>query len=210
MHTIIILVLIALIISLICLWKKPGNRVAGKTVVYFHLFFLAATIISFFLLLNDYKFAGRYTNTVIASSFIISGILVFGLTKNLFLKIYSGFIFLFALVFQLAFLFAPNALMLPYIIAGLVYQPPYHVHELNKNSNIELYEGFMGPPSIIYLSEKRPFLFKKQTLLSLKSGNYFFITKIRSAAIIKDGQIECYFDDRKDPFIRDTLVKDNL
>lgn len=206
METVILLILISLLISAFLIWKKLQNKFVAKIIGIVHFIFLTLAVFCLALLVNGYRFNGQYTNSLIGILFIITGILLFGFTKLVILKIYSGFIVIPSLIMEIGLLFTPNGFMLPFIIVSLLYQPPYLVEKIDKQYNIEIHQGFMGPPNIIYLTYKKSFLFRKQTRMQSKGE---ILSQVKSIKILKfsaDSILVCqvYLDEQSSTI--DTLI----
>jgi hypothetical protein len=82
METIIILTLIALIITALCIWKKPKSKIFKRGIIYLHLLSCLLFIIALFLLPQGYQFNGQYSNAIIALSFVLTAVLVFGVATS--------------------------------------------------------------------------------------------------------------------------------
>jgi hypothetical protein len=178
MQTVTVLTFIALVMSVFCLWKKPKAKILTVILVYIHFLSLLLTITAFILLINNYRFIGRYTNSIIPLLLIISGILIFGITKTKLLKFYSGIIFSGNLVFQISLLFSPNAILLPYIMIMYFFQPPYLEEKIDKTTRIEFYEPFLGPPPI-FLTEEKYGILKIYNKLKIKNEFIYPVSEIK-------------------------------
>lgn len=187
------------------MWKKYNFVTLTKILTGIHFLLLFLTIAVLILLFNNIKFIGTYSNSIIAIAFIISGILVFGLTKNDLVKVYSGIIFGLNVIFQIALFFAPNTLLFYYAIAFVIFQPPYMTKNIAQEKNIEFYDAFLGPPPI-YLTEKKFYIFKSQKLMTFKNGNVYSNPKIKLEQTNVDSVIACCIIIKKDSCIKDTLI----
>jgi len=140
----------------------------------------------------------------VAVAFIVSGILVYGLTKNRLVKIYSGVVFWANLVFQTALFFAPNALLFFYAMACFMFQPPYMTKQITHKADIEFYEPFLGPPPI-YLAEEKFGILKSQKPMTFKKGEVYSKPQINLEQTQVDTLIACCVME-KDSCIKDTLI----
>lgn len=206
MKSVILLILISLLISACLIWKKLQNKIVARIIGIVHFIFLTLAVFCLVLLVNGYRFNGQYTNSLVGISFIITGILLFGITRLVILKIYSGFIAIPSLIMEIGLLFMPNGFMLPFIIVSLLYQPPYLVEKIDKQYNIEIHQGFMGPPNIIYLTNKKSFLFRKQTRMQAKGEILSHVKSIKILKFNNDSMLVCqvYLDEQSSTI--DTLI----
>lgn len=205
MDTFQLTILFSLLTSAFFIWKKPKHNLLTKFVTFTHFLLLILTIVVIMLLFNNYRLIGTHSNTIVGATFLISGILLFGLTRNKIIKIYSGIIFSINLIFQIALLFAPNGLLLFYAIACFMFQSPYMTKNLTVEKNIEFYEPFLGPPPI-YLTEKKFGILKSQKLMVFQKGEPYYKPDINNLKIINDTTIECNITLNKDNTTKDTLI----
>ncbi len=205
MDTFQLTILVSLLTSFLLIWKRPKQNLLTKFITITHFLLLILTIIVLILLFNNYRLIGAYSNTIVGATFLISGIFLFGVTKNKITRIYSGIIFAVSLVFQIALLLAPNGLLLLYAIACFMFQPPYMTKNLTMEKNIEFYEPFLGPPPI-YLTEKKFGILKSQKLMTLQKGEVYYKPNINDLKIISDTVIECSITLNNGNTIKDTLI----
>ncbi|MBS1512680.1 MAG: hypothetical protein JST86_17680 [Bacteroidetes bacterium] len=206
MLTIRILLFAALLITSVLMWKKPAIKLIRPLLTYLHLLFFLLTLAAVILLMNGYKFAGAYTNTFFAVSFLVTSILLFGCTKNIFLRFYSGLFVLLSILFELLLFFTPNALLLPFILAGLLFQSPKYVVAVNANSQVEVYDQFLGPPPV-FLSENKIGLFKKLYVLKPTSADFYTGDSLKIIDGNDTDHIVCCVYHGDDSCKLDTLIK---
>jgi hypothetical protein len=205
MDTVQLIIIFSLLTSVVCIWKKINLVIFTKILTGIHLLFLFLTISVVVLLFNNFKLIGTFSNTIAGIAFMVSGILLFGLTKNKILKLYTGIIFSVNAIFQIALFFAPNGLLLFYGIAFYLFQPPYMTKNLTPTKQIEFYEPFLGPPPI-YLTEEKFGILKSQRLMIFQKEEPYYKPNINDLKIISDTAIECSITLNKDNTIKDTLI----
>ncbi len=200
-----VIIIFSLLTSAVCIWKKFPLVVFTKILTGIHLLFLVLTILVVVLLFNNFRLIGIFSNAIVGITFIVSGIFLFGLTKNKILKLYTGIIFSVNVIFQIAFFFAPNGLLLFYGIASFLFQPPYMTKNLTPTKKIEFYEPFLGPPPI-YLTEEKFGILKSQKLMTFKKGEVYYKPQITLGQPRVDPEIACCIFINQDSCIKDTLI----
>ena len=140
MNLFITLILIALIISSILLITHSDFPKLTKLIGKISIASLFAILL--FILLNVFnlKLKGVYTNYIIGITFIISTILLFGLTKNKQYKILSGILAVPFYIFGVACLFWKMGLIFFYFIS-LPFEPPIATYKIDDNYAIETNHG---------------------------------------------------------------------
>ena len=86
MTTLLIITTISILLSAFWLFKKPKTKYFEKTITKVHFIFLGLAILTIWLLVEDLRFIGQYTNSIIGLTFFTSGIILFGLTTSKFVK----------------------------------------------------------------------------------------------------------------------------
>lgn len=205
METFRVTILFSLLTAFLLIWKKPNLNLLTKYLTFIHILLLILAFVVLVLLLNNYRLIGTYSNTIVGVAFLVSGILLFGLTRNKIVKVYSGIIFTINLIFQIALFFAPNGILLFYAIICVLFQPPYMTKNLTTEKKVEFYEPFLGPPPI-YLTERKFGIFKSQKLMTFKKGELYNKPDLNNFRIITDTTIECNVMLNKDNIIIDTLI----
>ena len=199
-----IIITFSLLLSIVCIWRKIHLANLTRILTAIHFILLGLTILLVILLFNDFKLTGTYSNTIVVIAFVVSGILVYGLTRNRFVKLYSSILFWINTVFQIALFFAPNTLLFFYAVAYVLFQPPYMTKELTDKATIEFYEPFLGPPPI-YLTEEKFGILKSQRSMTFKNGDVYNKSQIRLEQTNVDSFIACCII-QKDSCVKDTLI----
>ena len=107
----------------------------------------------FWLLILDFRFKGKYTTTIIGLTFLISTIILFGLTKKTRTKILSGFLTIPLVIFGISSLIWEMPIIFFYLLA-MPFHPPKAKFEIDKNHNIEVRDGgFMACGESLFITE---------------------------------------------------------
>ncbi len=141
-----IVLLIGLTISIIGLIFKVQNRRLSYVFRLVHLFFLLLTIICFVLLTQSFSFKGFYTNRIIISIWLGTGIALYGLYRKESIgwasRIYYGFFFWTPILFLIAW-FIPRLHFIAAVFGlGLVIDG--EVNRFPINDKFQLQEAFQG------------------------------------------------------------------
>ncbi|MGB5981722.1 MAG: hypothetical protein WBG46_06225 [Nonlabens sp.] len=165
MSLFMITVSISFVLSLIAIVSGFKQRKLEKILGRISVLSFIATVICILSLLFDYRLVGRFTNVFIGSSFVISTILYFGLTRYKSLKIITGF---FSVTFCVAIIigFVIELWKFPILIVALPFQPPQARFEVAKQTYIEVRDGgFLACGESLYLTQTAYFLLEKQKYL---------------------------------------------
>ena len=204
MDIIRLIIIASLVFAAVCSWRKFKPVAIGKFLAITHFLLLICTIALIILLFHDYRLNGTYSNSIVAILFIVSGILLFGVTTNKLVKWYSTVIFGVNALFQIALLFAPNGLLFFYALGCFLFQPPYMIKDLGAKKHVEFYEPFLGPPTV-YVSAERFGILKSGTPMAFKNGGDPS-SQINVEQTTADSLIACCIMTGKDSCIKDTLV----
>lgn len=140
MTTFLVLITIALGISLVLIIKKVNFPKLEKVIKCISFYSLIGIIICAILLAFDFRLKGKYSTSIIGLTFLLSTILLFGLTKNTRSKILSGILTIPIFVFGILSLIWETAFVFFYLIA-LPFQPPIAKFEMNDNHSVEVRVG---------------------------------------------------------------------
>ncbi|BAO76450.1 hypothetical protein [Winogradskyella sp. PG-2] len=140
MTTFIILITIFSGISLVLIFKKYDFPKLEKVIRKISFYSLIGILICAILLVFDFRIKGKYTTTIIGLTFLLSTILLFGLTKKSLTKVLSGILTLPMFVFGILSLFSEVGLVFFYLIT-LPFQSPMAKSEINENHNVEVRVG---------------------------------------------------------------------
>ncbi|MBN8666125.1 MAG: hypothetical protein J0M30_01395 [Chitinophagales bacterium] len=181
-----------------------------KTITKIHFIFLGLAILTIYLLVNQLRFVGQYTNSMIGLTFLSSGIILFGLTTSKLIKIYSGLIAIPALLTEISLLFGATPFVLPALIGYLMFAAPLKKEKVNDRYNFEIHEGgIMAPPNHFYLTRQTCFIFDKQIRLTPSLEHFSEISKVEVIGFKENEIVICkiYIED-KNEFSVDTLQYD--
>ena len=200
MTTLLIITTISILLSAFWLFKKPKTKYFEKTITKVHFIFLGLAILTIWLLVEDLSFIGQYTNSIIGLTFFTSGIILFGLTTSKFVKVYSGLIAIPTFLTEISLLFGGSPLILPALIAYLMFAAPLKKEKVNDKYNLEIHEGgIMAPPNHFYLTKRTNFIFDKQIRLTPSLEHFSKISKLEVISFKENENIVCkiYSDDIK-------------
>ncbi|MGY3795693.1 hypothetical protein ACWNT5_23160 [Aquimarina sp. 433] len=124
-------------------------------------FSLIGILICALLLVFDFRFKGKYTTTIIGLTFLISTILLFGLTKKIQTKILSGILTIPVTIFGISSLIWEMPIIFFYLLA-MPFHPPKAKFDLNKKHNIEVRDGgFMACGESLFITESTMLILDK-------------------------------------------------
>ena len=135
---------------------------------------LIGIIICSLLLIFDLRLKGKYTTSIIGLTFVLSTILLFGMTKNTRTKILSGILTMPILIFGILSLIWEMSIAFFYLIA-LPFEPPIAKFEINNNYNVEVrVGGFLACGESLVITESTFGVLDKQQYV----GNSSCVTGI--------------------------------
>ena len=140
MTTFIVLMTIFSGISLVLIFKKYDFPKLEKVIRKISFYSLIGILICAVLLVFDFRLKGKYTTSIIGLTFLLSTILLFGLTKKNLTKIFSGILTIPIFVFGVLSLFSEIGFVFFYLIT-LPFQSPMAKSEINENHNVEVRVG---------------------------------------------------------------------
>ena len=210
MTTLLIITTISILLSAFWFFKKPKTKYLERTITKVHFIFLGLAILTIWLLVNELRFVGQYTNSMIGRIFLTSGIILFGLTTSKFIKIYSGLIAIPALLTEISLLFGATPFVLPALIGYLMFAAPLKKEKVNDKYNFEIHEGgIMALPNHFYLTKQTSFIFDKQIRLTPSLEHLSKISKIEVVSFKENENIVCkIYNDDTNEFSVDTLRYD--
>ncbi|WP_405384057.1 hypothetical protein [Maribacter sp. LLG6340-A2] len=174
MTTFLVLITIALGISLILILTKSDFPKVEKFVRKVSFYSLIGVLICIILLLFDFRLKGEYTTPIIGLTFVLSTILLFGLTKNTRTKLLSGILTIPTFVIGILSLFSEMTLFFFYLIV-LPFEPPIAKFEINQNHNVEVrVGGFLACGESLVITESTLGILDKQKYI----GNNSCVTGI--------------------------------
>ncbi len=198
MITFLVLVLIVLGICCVFLFTKPDFPLIELIVKRISFYSLIGVLICIVLLIFDLRFKGNYTTSIIGLTFILSTILLFGLTRNTWTKILCGFLTIPLFVIAFLSLIWEMSIFIIYIIV-LPFEPPTAKFVINKNHNIEVrVGGFLACGESLIITESKLGVFDKQKYVGniscvtgiSKIETLEFNTNCAEFVIYHDGQTE--------------------
>ncbi len=126
-------------------WEKVIKKISFYSLI--------GIIICILLLVFDFRFKGAYTNTIIGLTFVLSTILLFGLTKNTGTKVLSGILTIPMLLFGILSLIWEMPIVFFYLLA-MPFQPPIAKFGINNKHNVEVrVGGFMACGESLFITE---------------------------------------------------------
>lgn len=140
MTTFIILITIFSGISLVLIFKKYDFPQLEKVISTISFYSLIGIFICVILLVFDFRLKGKYTTTIIGLTFLMSTILLFGLTEKSLTKRFSGIFTIPIFVFGILSLFSEIGFVFFYLIT-LPFHPPMAKFDINENHNVEVRVG---------------------------------------------------------------------
>ncbi|WP_272023416.1 hypothetical protein [Olleya namhaensis] len=144
MTTFIILITVFSGISLVLILKKYDFPKLEKVIRKISFYSLIGIFICVVLLAFDIRLKGKFTTSIIGLTFLLSTILLFGLTKKNLIKSLSGILTIPMFIFGIISLFWEIGFVFFYLIA-LPFMAPLAKSEINQNYNVELrVGGFMA------------------------------------------------------------------
>lgn len=177
----IVLITIFSGISLVLILTKYDFTKLEKIVRKISFYSLIGILICVLLLVFDLRLKGKYTTSIIGLTFLLSTILVFGLTKKSTTKVLSGILTIPIFIFGILSLFWKMGFVFFYLIT-LPFQPPFSKSEINENHNVEVRNGgfFACGESLVITKSKFGILDKQHYV-----GNNFCATGIYKIKTLK-------------------------
>ena len=168
-------------ISLVLIFKKYDFPKLEKVIRKISFYSLIGILICVLLLVFDFRLKGKHTTSIIGLTFLLSTILLFGLTKKSLAKILSGILTIPMFIFGILSLFAEIGVLFFYLVT-LPFQSPMAKSEINKNHNVEVRVGgfFACGESLVITKTHFGILDKQQYV-----GNNSCVTGIYKIETIK-------------------------
>lgn len=135
-----VLLTVALAISLVLIMTKSDFPKLEKVIKKISFYSLIGILFCLALLVFDYRLKGKYTTSIIGLTFLLSTILLFGLTKKNLTKTLTGILTIPMFIFGILGLIWEMPMVFFSLIA-LPFQPPMAKSEINKNYNVEVRVG---------------------------------------------------------------------
>ena len=174
MTTFLVLITIFLGISLVLILTKSDFPKLEKVIKKISFYSLIGILICALLLVFEFRLKGEYTTSIIGLTFVLSTILLFGLTKNTRNKILSGILTIPMFVFGILSLIWEMPIAFFYLIA-LPFEPPIAKFEMNDNHNVEVrVGGFLACGESLIITESTFGILDKQKYV----GNNSCVTGI--------------------------------
>ena len=208
MKTLLITTIISILLSTFWLFKKPKTNYLENTVAKIHFVFLILAILTIWLLVNELRFIGQYTNSTIGLIFLSSGIILFGLTTSEFINAYSRLIAIPTLLIEILLLLGVKPFIIPALIGYLLFAGPLKKVKINDKYNLEVHEGgLMSPPNLFYLTKQTSLIFDKQIRLAPSYEHLSKISKLEVISFKENENVVCkVYSGDKSEFSVDTLL----
>ena len=150
---------------------------------------LIGILICSVLLIFDFRLKGKYTTTIIGLTFLLSTILLFGLTKKNLTKVLSGILTIPMFVFGILSLIWEMPIVFFHLIA-FPFQPPFAKSEINNNHNVEVrVGGFMACGESLVITKSQFGILDKQQYI----GNNSCVTGITKIETLEFTENEVEF-----------------
>lgn len=184
------LIVLALGVSGVLLFTKTNFPKAEKLLTRMAFFSLVGIILCVVLLSNDLRPKGAYTSGIIGMVFLLTTLILFGLSKRTTTKIWSSLITIPIFICCLLSLFDKGYLFFFYLLA-LPFKPPIATYDVDKTHQVEVRDGgFMACGESLVLTESTCFLFDKQRY----AGDTHCVTNIHKVETVA-------FDENKATFL---------
>ena len=184
----LILIAALLGISLVLILTKSDFPKLEKTIKRISSYSLIGIIVCSLLLTFDLRFKGKYTTTFIGLTFLISTVILFGLTKKTGTKILSGILTIPLAIFGISSLIWEVPIVFFYLLA-MPFHPPKAKFEIDKKHNIEVRNGgFMACGESLFVTESTLLILDKLKHV----GNNSCVTGINKVETInfKENEVE--------------------
>jgi ABC-2 type transport system permease protein len=153
MTNFLVLIAVLLIISLVLILTKSDFPKLEKIIKRISFYSLIGIIVCSIFLVFDLRFKGKYTTTILGLTFLISTVILFGLTKKTGTKIYSGILTIPLAIFGVSSLIWEMPIIFFYLLA-MPFHPPKAKFEIDKKHNIEVRDGgFMACGESLFITE---------------------------------------------------------
>jgi hypothetical protein len=164
MITTLIILGLFYLLSLYFYFKKIRISNISNYLTFIHFISFGLLIFSVGLMWFDLKLSGRFTKTVFALTYLISSILIFGLTQNKIKRIYTGIIALIPVILPTSLLFTKSA-VIPIVIVVSLFNSYEYTEKIDGKYSIEIQNGgVLSCGQKLYLTEKKGFFIKKEYL----------------------------------------------
>ncbi|MFL1010470.1 hypothetical protein [Flavisericum labens] len=184
----LVLIAIFLGISLVLILTKSDLPKLEKVFKRISFYSLIGILTCALLLVFDFRIKGKYTTTIIGLTFLISTIILFGLTKKTRTKILSGILTIPLVIFGISSLIWEMPIIFFYLLA-MPFHPPKAKFEIDKKHNIEVRDGgFMACGESLFITESTFLILDKIKHV----GNNFCVTGIDKIETIefKENNVE--------------------
>ena len=156
------------------IFKRYDFPKLEKTIRKISFYSLIGILICIVLLVFDFRLKGKYTTSIIGLIFLLSTILLFGLTKKNLTRILSGILTIPIFIFGISSLFSEIGFVFFYLIT-LPFQAPMAKSEINKNHNVEVrIGGFLACGESLVITKSQFGILDKQQYV----GNNSCVTGI--------------------------------
>ncbi len=176
-------------ISLILFFSKYDFPKLERVIKKVSFYSFIGVLICLFLLVFDFRLKGKYTVSIIGLTFLISTILLFGLTKKNLTKVLSGILTILVFIFGVLSSFWLMGLVFFHLIT-MLFQPPFVKYQINKTHNVEVREGgFMACGESLVITKSQYGILDKQKYI----GNSFCVTGISKIETLEFNENEIEF-----------------
>jgi ABC-2 type transport system permease protein len=170
----LMLISVALAISLFLTFKKVNFPKLEKVIRKISLYSLIIILICVILSLFDIRLKWTYATSIIGLIFLLSTIILYGITKNKLYKNLSGALTIPLIILGILSPFIEGPIALLYLIA-MPFQPPIVKSEINETYSVEIRDdGFLPCTESLIILESKFWIFDKQQNL----GTNFCLTGI--------------------------------
>ncbi len=185
----LVVVAIFLGISLLLILTKSNFPKLERVIKRVSLYSLIGVLICAFLSFFDLTLKGNYTKTSIGLSFLLSTILLFGLTKKIQTKIISGIITIPVAIAGISSLIWEMPIIVFYLLA-MPFHPPKATFEIDKKHTIEIRNGgFMACGESLFIMESTALIMDKIKYI----GNNHCVTGISKIETLEFKENEAEF-----------------
>lgn len=170
------------------IFKKYDFPKLEKVIRKISFYSLIGILICVVLLIFDFRLKGKYTTSIIGLTFLISTILLFGLTKRNLTKILSGILTIPIFIFGILSFYSEIGLVFFYFIS-IPFQAPMAKSEINDNHNVEVrIGGFLACGENLVITKSQFGILDKQQY----AGNNYCVTGIDKIETIefKENNVE--------------------
>lgn len=143
--------------------NKLKEIVSEKNLIITSLISFFGILLCVFLVVNEYRLRGSYTNLIILTTFVASTIFLFIVSRNKIIKRICGAIIFAPLILIVLASTISGAAFLIIVVLLYPFQPPMAKFKIDKTHNVEVrYGGFFACGESLILTEKRFIFFEKE------------------------------------------------